>query len=327
MVGYVIGDYCLMQGYIHIGSRFGQLFMTLSAPTAALTGRLLLGEQMRPIAILGMVITLSGIALSILSKSDGSERHALKFKLPVKGIFYAAMAGICQGFGLVLSKGGLTHYDAALSAAGISGDSVFTGAVLPLPVSVSMSFAATTIRAYIGLVGFFLALVLFNKDGLAKLRHAISDRKAMWCVLASTFFGPFIGVSASLLATQYTSAGIAQTLFALTPILIIAPAAILFHQKVTVREVLGAIISVTGVCLFVLRLEQNPCCAKDYFNALTGQAFLHFWHRMHSVAFFRLRELLFTSTNSASKLTIIFNLFSGRSGAPSPLSHCPFGTL
>ena len=106
LVGYVIGDYCLMQGYIKIGSRFGQLFMTLSAPTAALTGRLLLGEQMRPIAIVGMIVTLSGIALSILSKSDKSDHHAIHFKLPAKGIFFAAMAGICQGFGLVLSKGG-----------------------------------------------------------------------------------------------------------------------------------------------------------------------------------------------------------------------------
>ena len=252
VVGYVIGDYCLMQGYIHIGSRFGQLFMTLSAPTAALTGRLLLGEQMRPLAILGMVVTLSGIALSILSKSDDSEQRSVRFKLPAKGIFYAAMAGIYQGFGLVLSKVGLTHYDATLTAAGISGDAAFAGAIMPLPASVSMSFAATTIRGYIGLVGFFLVLVLFNKDGLAKLRRAVNDRKAMWCVLASTVFGPFIGVSASLLATQFTSAGIAQTLFALTPILIIAPASMLFHQKVTVKEVLGAIISVGGVCLFFL---------------------------------------------------------------------------
>ena len=114
VVGYVIGDYCLMQGYIYIGSRFGQLFMTLSAPTAALTGRLLLGEQMRPLAILGMMVTLSGIALSILSKQDNSVR----LRLPAKGVFFAAMAGICQGFGLVLSKIGLQHYDAAVVAAG-----------------------------------------------------------------------------------------------------------------------------------------------------------------------------------------------------------------
>ena len=252
LVGYVIGDYCLMQGYIHIGSRFGQLFMTLSAPTAAIAGRILLGEQMRPIAILGMVITLSGIALSILSKSDSAEHRGLHFKLPAKGIFYAIMAGVGQGFGLVLSKMGLQHYDAALAALNISQDAVFEGALLPLPVSLCVPFAATTIRTYIGLLGFFLSLMLFTKDGLTQLKNAISDRKAMWCALGSTIFGPFVGVSASLLATQYTATGIAQTLFALTPILIIAPAAFLFHQKVTVREVVGAIISVVGVSLFFL---------------------------------------------------------------------------
>ena len=251
IVGYVIGDYCLMQGYIHIGSRFGQLFMTLSAPTAAITARLFLGEQMRPIAILGMVITLSGIAMSILAKDDNTESsHKVKLKLPVKGIFYASMAGIGQGVGLVLSKVGLLHHEQSALAAGLSAQAVPEGAILPLPIAYSIPFAATMIRAYIGLAGFFLALVLFNKDGLAQLNRAVHDRKAMGCVLGSTIFGPFLGVSASLLATLYTSAGIAQTIFALTPILIIAPSALLFHQKVTAREVIGAVISVIGVAMF-----------------------------------------------------------------------------
>lgn len=248
VVGYVIGDYCLMQGYIYIGSRFGQLFMTLSAPTAALTGRLLLGEQMRPLAILGMMVTLSGIALSILSKQDNSVR----LRLPAKGVFFAAMAGICQGFGLVLSKIGLQHYDAAVVTAGVSQQAVPDGALLPLPLFLSIPFAATMIRAIMGLAGFFLLLVIFNRDWKDKLNHAVHDRKAMWCVFGATVFGPFVGVSASLLATQYTSTGIAQTLFALTPILIIAPAAWLFHQRVTLREVIGAAISVCGVCLFFI---------------------------------------------------------------------------
>jgi len=253
IVGYVIGDYCLMQGYIHIGSRFGQLFMTLSAPTAAITARLFLGEQMRPIAILGMIITLSGIAMSILAKDDATESsHKVKLKLPAKGIFYASMAGIGQGVGLVISKVGLLHYEQSVLAAGLSLNDVPVGAILPLSLNISIPFAATMIRAYIGLAGFFLALVLFNKDGLAQLNRAVHDRKAMGCVLGSTIFGPFIGVSASLLATLYTSAGIAQTIFALTPILIIAPSALLFHQKVTVREVIGAVISVVGVAMFFI---------------------------------------------------------------------------
>ena len=265
VVGYVVGDYCLMQGYILIGSRFGQLFMTLSAPTAAIVGRLLLGEQMRPLAIIGMVVTLGGIALSILSKSEnGKEKSETAtqasrllfftshFSLPPKGIFFASMAGICQGGGLVLSKIGLQHYDAALLAEGISDQAVPAGALLPLPLFISIPFAATMIRATIGLSGFFLLLVIFNKDWKGTLSHAVHDRTAMWCVFGATIFGPFVGVSASLLATQYTSTGIAQTLFALTPVLIIAPAAWIFHQKVTAREVIGAVISVAGVCLFFI---------------------------------------------------------------------------
>lgn len=262
LVGYVVGDYCLMQGYIIIGSRFGQLFMTLSAPTAALLGRLFIGEQMRPQAIVGMAVTLAGIALSVLSKRDAGageeapdgDRHArssLRVSLPLRGIFFAAMAGICQGAGLVLSKIGLECYDAALAAQGVDTAAVPDGALLPLPLAFSIPFASTLIRGVMGLVGFLL-LSAMAKDGLRQLRTALVDRKAMRCALGSMFFGPFLGVSLSLMATQYTTTGIAQTLFALTPVLIIAPAAWLFHQKVSLREVIGAVISVAGVSLFFL---------------------------------------------------------------------------
>ena len=256
VVGYVIGDYCLMQGYIIIGSRFGQLFMTLSAPTAAILGRLFIGEQMGGLAIAGMFITLGGIALSVLSKQEKEPSHddgkpKIGLKLPARGVMFAAMAGICQGAGLVLSKIGLEHYDAALIANNVDIDAVADGAVLPIPLGVTIPFASTMIRGTMGFAGFML-LLLLSKNGAQKLRYAVGDRKAVLCALGSMLFGPFLGVSLSLMATQYTSTGIAQTLFSLTPVLIIAPAAMLFHQKVTPREVLGAIISVTGVCLFFI---------------------------------------------------------------------------
>ena len=255
MVGYVIGDYCLFQGYILIGSRFGQLFMSLSAPAAAITGRLLLGEQMRPIAIVGMCVTLAGIALSILSKDtnkDGHESSSIHLKLPFKGVLYGCGAGICQGIGLVLSKSGMGAYDAAIAAQGLTAQSIPSNAIIPIPLSLSMPFAATMIRAFIGLAGFLLLLMLFSDNGMMQLKRAAHDRKAMLCAFASTFLGPFFGVSLSLFAVQFTATGVAQTLFALTPILILAPAAYFFHQRVSLREVIGAIISVTGACLFFL---------------------------------------------------------------------------
>lgn len=249
VVGYTIGDYCLMQGYIIIGSRFGQLFMTLSAPTAALLGRLLLGETMRPLALVGMAVTLCGIAISILAKPHNGH---LQLKLPAKGIFFAVMAGICQGAGLVLSKQGLVHYTGAIARAGIDATAAAPDAIIPLPLNVGISFASTMIRGSIGLVGFLLLLVTFGNNWRGQLRHAVSDRRAMRAAALSMVFGPFVGVSLSLLATQYTSTGVAQTIFALTPVLIIAPAAMMFHQKVRPREVVGALISVAGVSLFFL---------------------------------------------------------------------------
>ena len=258
VVGYVLGDYCLFKGYILIGSRFGQLFMTLSAPTAAVTGFLLLGERMGPLALLGMAVTLVGIGMSVLSKQSPTEEGkegvksagTWRLKLSPKGVLYGCGAGVGQGIGLVLSKMGLEHYNASLLAHGLTTDSVPAEAVLNIPLSLSMPFAATMIRAIMGIIGFSVALLLFTKGGKQQLSHAIHDRKAMLCAFCSMMFGPFVGVSMSLLATMYTNTGIAQTLMALTPIFIIAPAAWLFHQKVTPREVLGALISVAGVSLF-----------------------------------------------------------------------------
>ena len=60
------------------------------------------------------------------------------------------------------------------------------------------------------------------------------------------------GVSFSSIAVQHTQAGIAATLMAISPVLIIAPSVILFKEKVNWKEILGAVITVGGVALFFL---------------------------------------------------------------------------
>ena len=58
LVGYVIGDFCLFQCYIIIGSRYGQLFMTLAPLAAALMAWISLGQQMTMMSIVAMLVTL-----------------------------------------------------------------------------------------------------------------------------------------------------------------------------------------------------------------------------------------------------------------------------
>jgi drug/metabolite transporter (DMT)-like permease len=82
--------------------------------------------------------------------------------------------------------------------------------------------------------------------------NATHNRSGMILTGIGAFFGPFLGVSFSLVAIKYTEAGIASTIMALVPVFIILPAVILFRQKVTIPEILGSIVSVAGVALFFL---------------------------------------------------------------------------
>lgn len=235
LVGYVMADYCLFKSYILIGSRYGQLFMTLAAPAAAFSAWVLMGEVMKPMHLLALVITVVGIAISILGKKDNGR---LALKIPLAGVLCGLGAGAGQGVGLVLSKIGIQHY-----AVLIEGNEAL--------VSV-MPFAATMMRAVTGLIGFSVALFLFSHDGKERFYTAVKDRKGMSFALLATIFGPFVGVSLSLLATLYTSAGTAQTLMSLTPILIIVPTWLFFNQKIRMVEVLGAVISILGASLFFM---------------------------------------------------------------------------
>ena len=106
------------------------------------------------------------------------------------------------------------------------------------------------IRSLTGMVGFFVLMALMRK--LPELRAALHNREGMKYTGLTTLFGPFIGVSLSLMAVQYARAGIASTLMALTPVLILFPDALIYKQKITPKEILGVIVSMTGVALFFL---------------------------------------------------------------------------
>ncbi len=235
LVGYLFGDWCLFNCYLYIGARFGQLLMTLAPPMAAIAGWIMLGETLSWKSMLAMLVTLIGIAISILSRGEG---HQVKLTLPFKGVLLGVGAGIGQGVGLVLSKIGLTHYAEVIPADA------------PALMNDMLPFASTMIRAIVGSIG-FVALMALQKD-LGKLKTAVKDKTGMKYATILTIFGPVLGVSMSLMAVRYTNAGIASTLMALTPVMILIPYAFIFKQKIKFREIIGVAVSMAGVALFFL---------------------------------------------------------------------------
>lgn len=235
LVGYVFGDYCLYKSYTYIGSRFGQLFITLSSLFAAIAGYLLLSETISLKSAIGIVVTIAGIGISVFNK--GGNGHKIELKLSVTGVLLGLGAAMGQGVGLVLSKLGMEAYK--LSAQG-SSESIIN----------MMPFAGTLTRSIIGFVGFVALLVA--SGNIKAFKRGIHDTKGMFYSLLCSIFGPVIGVSLSLLAVTLTNTGVAQTIMSTSPVLILFPSYFIFKQKITLLEVVGAIISVTGVVILIL---------------------------------------------------------------------------
>lgn len=227
LIGFVIGDLLLFQSYLVIGARVAMLLMALAPPFAALIGWLLLGEVLSAQSWLGMVVTMSGIVIVILKREKTEENgeviKKIKSNYSLPGILLALGGALGQAAGLVLSKKGMGDYDA---------------------------FSATQIRVLTGMAGFSFLFFFINRWG--KVSAALKNAPAMKRITLGAFFGPFLGVSFSLLAVQHTQTGIAATLMAIVPVLIIGPSVIIFKEKVNWKEIFGSIVTVAGVAVFFL---------------------------------------------------------------------------
>jgi drug/metabolite transporter (DMT)-like permease len=221
LIGFVLGDLFLFKSYTIIGAWFAMLMMTLAPPLAALFGWIILGETMNLKSLAGMILTLIGITIALFSKDH--ENNKIAIHKPFMGILFAFFGALGQALGIVFSKYGMQEYS---------------------------PFPSTQIRIITGIVGFALIITLSGRWN--KVLAALKDRKGMTAITTGSFFGPFLGVSFSLMAVKYTSTGIASTIMAMVPILIIPPSIFLFHHTVTVREIIGTVLSVGGVALFFL---------------------------------------------------------------------------
>ena len=222
VVGFSLADLCLFRAFVLIGSRLSMLLMSLVPPFTALLGWIILGESLSGIDLLGMASTVAGVSWVVAEKRPrGNHYKAGRPSAP--GVLLALGAALGQAVQLVISKLGMGDYS---------------------------PFGATQIRLLSGMAGF--AVLFFFLGWWPKVFLAVKDRPAMVRVGFGAFFGPFLGVSLSLVSIQLTATGVASTIMALSPVLIIPFSALFFGEKITLRAVLGACLAVAGVALLFL---------------------------------------------------------------------------
>jgi len=221
LVGFTFGDLCLYRAYLVLGPRLSSLMMALVPPITALIGWAALGETLTRRDLLGMTLTVVGIGWAILERGRASERGPLQVSLAGVALGFGGALG--QAVGLILSKVGMAGYDV---------------------------LAANQVRVLAGAAGY--ALLFFALKWWPNVRTGLRDGKALGFSALGAFFGPFLGVSLSLIAVRATVAGVAASIMALTPVLIIPLVVVLRKERVGLGGLIGALVAVTGVALLFL---------------------------------------------------------------------------
>lgn len=217
LVGFVIGDIFLFEAYVRIGTRLALLLMSFSPILTGILSYLIFGERLTSLSILGIALTLTGIAVVVLTRG---ERKALKLRVEPFGVLCGVLGAVGQSVGTILSKQGIGAYDA---------------------------FAATQIRIIASIVGFALFFAIGKH--WPKLAQLLKDRSSLSQTAAGAFFGTTLGVGFSLIAIQHTKAAIAAAIMSIMPVLVIPINWLALKEKIRFIEVIGAVITVFGVIL------------------------------------------------------------------------------
>jgi drug/metabolite transporter (DMT)-like permease len=224
VVGLTLGDTFLFKAFQEIGARISMLIMSTAPAIAATLAYFILGENLSVAGILGIVVTVAGVSIVVLDRGGSASK---RISLTATGLICAVLGAVGQGGGLILAKMAFREGD-------VNG------------------FVASAVRIIASLVP-LLPVALMTKRFSSPLRMFKQERQAFWQTALGSVLGPFLGISFSLIAIQYTKVGIAATIMALVPILMLPLVRYVYKEKLTWRAIIGAFVAVAGVAMLFLR--------------------------------------------------------------------------
>ncbi len=237
VIGLAIGDQFLYRALIDAGPRLTTLVITSTPALTAIIAFAVLNETLSYVDVLGMLLTMSGIAIAILTR--GKKNPNKKYPRVKIGILFAFLGALGQAIGLVFAKLGMEESNPEIV------NTLYQSGVTPL--------SATYIRMCFGGVGAAVLLLFYLLFKSSKReKNSRINLQVFFCILAGTIFGPVLGVWLGLISIENMDTGIAATLMSLSPIMILPFAKIIEKEQITTNAVVGAIVSIMGVALLLL---------------------------------------------------------------------------
>ena len=172
----------------------------------------------------GMLLTIVGILIVVLEKNQNTENNISINKI---GIFYGFLGALGQATGLIFAK--FAFQGGELNGFTASFIRLFSASLIILPL-------ASTFRRYKN------PFSIYPRDSYV-----------MKVILIGTIFGPVLGITLSLVAIEYAKVGIASTLMATMPIIMLPISKFYFKETIGWKAIIGAFVAVIGAAIIFLR--------------------------------------------------------------------------
>jgi len=223
VIGFAISDAFLFRALLHLGAHRTSLVTSLIPVMSALLAWTIFGEQLTLAQVLSSGAIVAGIALVISARPSGQE--PTDRKVVVLGVMFALGTVATQSLRYILSKQAL-------------------GGGFPVLSANVVQILAATIAVWLA--------ALFSGRWKKDL-DVFRNRRAALSMIGGAIAGPFVGVTLSMVALAKAQIGIASTLMALPPVLLLPFAYFVLKENVGPRAVAGTMLAIGGVaCLFLI---------------------------------------------------------------------------
>jgi drug/metabolite transporter (DMT)-like permease len=216
-VGIGLGDTAYFHALKTIGPRRSLLVMILSPPITGVIALVFLDEQLSSGAWAGIFLTVIGVSWVISERVSGSGFDSQNI---LRGIYFGFLAALAQAVAAILSHAVFLHTNLS---------------------PMRSAFLRVIGGILIGAV--WMPVVKSTEDTHFRPAHSIR----LWLKIGfAVFIGTYLALWLQQVSLKFAAAGIAQTLFATSPLFVI-PFALWMGEKVSVRAILGSVLAIIGV--------------------------------------------------------------------------------
>jgi drug/metabolite transporter (DMT)-like permease len=222
VIGLSLGDFFFFQSLVSLGPKLGSLLLSLAPIFGSIIAWTFFGEILTLLQITGITLALAGIGWVVMSHEEPANTPHGHTR---RGVSFGVLGGFGQAVGLVLSKQGMT------------------GDFSP--------FQANAIRMLAAVI-FIWAGAVIQRQAKGTISAVREKPQALSLIALGALIGPVLGVSASLLAVQHAEIGVASTLMALPPVIVLPISYFVFKEKVGWQAIAGTLLAIVGVAVLFL---------------------------------------------------------------------------